>query len=78
MSDQSIPRLADDLLEGAGAIAEFMYGSSDKRRRVYHLVEKAKGLNRPPIIRVGSILQARKSSILQWYAERERRTSEGE
>jgi hypothetical protein len=69
MSDNT---LSSDLLEGAGAIAEFLFGSSKKRRRVYWLLEEAKG-PRPPIIRMGGTITARKSAIREWFAEQEAR-----
>lgn len=42
--------LADDLLRGAGAIAEFIYGDAKYRRKIYHLVETS----RLPVSRIGS------------------------
>ncbi len=48
--------LADDLLEGADAIATFMGWN---RRRVYYAAER----NLIPIFRVGNRLSARKSTL---------------
>jgi hypothetical protein len=50
--------LAEDILHGAQAIADF---GGWTRRQVYHFV--GRGL---PVFRMGSILCARKSSILAW------------
>ena len=62
-------RLADDLLRGAEAIAEYVYGDPTDRRKIYHLAETS----RFPIFRLGSVLCARKSKIEAWIAEQERR-----
>jgi hypothetical protein len=61
--------LAHDLLDGAGEIAEFLYGdtSRPKIRRVYYLAER----KLLPIFQLGSILHARKSTLLAAIAERE-------
>jgi len=63
MSSDSV--FSDDLLEGAEAIAEFMFGDKGRRRRVYYL---ANGL---PIFRLGTTLCARKSALLATIRERE-------
>jgi hypothetical protein len=61
--------LADDILEGADAIAEFLFGSRSNRRKVYYLAECSK----LPIFRLGSVLCARKSVLLQFIAGQEER-----
>jgi len=61
--------LADDLLRGAAAIAEFLYGDPKLRRKVFHLAEKC----RIPIFRLGSQLCARKSVLLDFMAQGEAR-----
>jgi hypothetical protein len=66
--------LADDMLRGADAIAEFVYGDPGQRRKVYHLAETS----RLPIFRLGSVLCARKSVLLQWIGEQEERNLRGE
>lgn len=68
--DPSRHNLPDDMLEGAQAIADFLFGSADKarnRRRVYHIVETG----RLPVFRLGSVLCARKSVLLEFIAEQE-------
>lgn len=65
--------LHDDLLEGAEAIAAFLYGSASKRRKVYHLASTS----RLPVFRLGSVLCARKSKILEWIAGQETQNLEG-
>lgn len=60
--------LANDILTGADQIASFIYGTPKKRRQVYHLAENAK----LPIFRMGSIICARKSTILQWITDQEK------
>ena len=60
--------LADDLLYGAAAIAEFMFGDEGERRKIYGLAESG----RLPVFRLGAILCARKSTIVRDIATRER------
>ena len=55
------PELADDLLMGAAAISTFMFGAADQRRRIYWMAD----VGQLPVFRIGSILCARKSSILK-------------
>jgi hypothetical protein len=62
-------RLADDLLEGAEEIADYVYGNPESRRKIYHLVETS----RFPFFRLGTVLCARKSKIEEWIGEQERR-----
>jgi hypothetical protein len=62
-------QLADDILEGADAIAEFLFKSKDARRRIYYLAESSK----LPIFRLGSTLCARKSVLLNYITGQENR-----
>jgi hypothetical protein len=62
--------IADDLLEGAEAIARFMFGSPDKRRRVYHLAAHSD----LPLFRLGELICGRRSTLLAWIAEQEKST----
>lgn len=66
------PCLADDLLRGADEIAEFILGDPRQRRKVYHMAETS----RLPTFRLGSMLCARKSTLLRWIAEQESQTGE--
>jgi hypothetical protein len=59
--------LADDILRGADAIAEFIYGEGASRRKVYGRVLAA------TCIPVGSMLCARKSVLLGWISGQESR-----
>lgn len=61
--------IADDLLEGADAIAAFLFGVEGSRRKVYYLAECTK----LPIFRLGSVLCARKSVLLGFISSQERR-----
>jgi hypothetical protein len=59
--------LAGDVLYGADGIAEFLYGDSKLRRKVYNLVENA----RLPHFRLGAVICARKSVLLKWIETQE-------
>ncbi len=63
------PELADDILRGADEIAEFIFGSRGSRRKVYYLAECTK----LPVFRLGSVLCARRSVLLNWIAGQESR-----
>ena len=65
------PLLSEDLLEGAAAIAAFIFGDATKRRRVYQLAGTGRGQNKLPVFRLGETLCARKSTLRQWIANRE-------
>ncbi|MGW1425763.1 hypothetical protein ACWAT4_37175 [Bradyrhizobium manausense] len=70
-------QLADDILEGAEAIADFLFrGTSDfergrNRRKVYYLAENSQ----LPFFRLGAILCVRKSVLLDFIAAQEIRVS---
>ena len=64
--------LADDLLRGADQIAEFVFGDPRQRRKIYH----AAATSRLPTFRLGSMLCARKSTLLSWIAQQEANTGE--
>jgi hypothetical protein len=70
MTDQE-RELAQDVLLGAAAIAEFLFGSREERRRVYYLVASS----RLPIFRIGSRVAVRKSVLLEWIKAQEQRCS---
>jgi hypothetical protein len=63
-------KLADDLLHGADAIAEFVFGNVRHRRKVYYLATAAK-IRRLPVFRMGSVLCARKSKLIEWIEQQE-------
>lgn len=65
-------KLSDDLLRGADAIAEFVFGSASHRRKVYYFASGAKAC-RLPVFRMGSVLCARKSSLVTWVEQQEQR-----
>jgi hypothetical protein len=69
IASMSKPLLADDILHGADEIAEFLFGSAEYRRKVYYLAE----CTRLPLFRLGSTLCARKSVLLNWIADQERK-----
>jgi hypothetical protein len=66
-------QLAGDLLRGADEISEFIFGARThgNRRKVYYLAE----CSRLPVFRLGSMLCARRSVLLQWIAGQEGRVS---
>jgi hypothetical protein len=65
---QSAGSLAGDILHGAEGIAEFLYGDRKLRRKVYNLVETA----RLPHFRLGAVICARRSVLLDWIQAQER------
>jgi hypothetical protein len=62
--------LSDDLLRGADAIAEFMFGDRKRRRQVYHLVQRGE----LPVFRLGATLCARRSTLVAWIEAQEGQT----
>lgn len=68
-SSINTPALADDILRGAEEIAEFIFGAREYRRKIYYLAE----CTRLPVFRLGAVLCMRKSVLLDWIAEQERR-----
>jgi len=65
----SIVKKSDDMIRGAAAIAEYMFGDRCYRRRVYHLVQTS----RIPIARIGSTLCLRPSTYQKWLEGQEER-----
>jgi len=63
-SAQATANLADDLLRGAEAIAVFVFGDAKHRRKVYYYASDAKV--RLPIFRIGNVICARKSRLMEW------------
>lgn len=72
---QTVPdeALAGDILIGAAAIAEELYGDSKKRRRIFHLVQTS----RLPIFRLGSRICIRRTVLRQWITHQEERNGLG-
>lgn len=62
-----VSTIADDLLEGADAIAAFLFGDSGDKRKVYHLVQSGA----LPSFRMGNTVCARKSTLLAWIKRQE-------
>jgi hypothetical protein len=60
---------AKDMLRGAEEIAQFLYGDEKLRRKVYHLV----ATSNLPVFKLGSMICARKSVLLKWVEDQERR-----
>lgn len=59
--------LNDDILRGAEAIASFL--GLDKRQAVYHHAAKGE----LPTFRIGSTICARKSTLVKWIEEQEKK-----
>jgi hypothetical protein len=68
---QYTPELGDNLLRGAKAIAGFVYGDEKMARKIFHLV----ATSRLPIFKLGSMICARRSVLLDWIKEQEQRHS---
>lgn len=60
-----------DVLHGADAIAEFLFGETGRRRSIYRLAAK----NRLPLFRIGRGLCARRSVLITWVAAQEQSPS---
>ncbi len=56
-----------DVLKGAAAIAEFLFGTKRRRREVYYLVER----NGLPHFKMGTMICARTSTIEAWIRNQE-------
>jgi hypothetical protein len=63
------PEFAKDLLRGAVEIAQYLYGDPGRRRKVYHLA----ATSNLPIFKLGSMICARKSVLLEWIKNQEER-----
>ena len=61
--------LAADILRGADELAQYLFGDKSQRRRVYHLA----ATSNLPIFKLGSMICARKSILINWIAEQESR-----
>ena len=66
---EACPALADDLLRGADAIAQFVFGDVRQRRKVYYYASEAKV--KLPIFRIGNVICARKSKLIDWIEQQE-------
>ena len=64
------PTIADDLLRGADEIARFVFGSPKHRRKIYYYATDAKV--RMPVFRIGAVICARKSTLIEWIEQQER------
>lgn len=67
-----IADLSDDLLQGAGEIAKFVFGDRQKRRQVYYLAQTS----RLPIFKLGITICARRSRLLAWIESQENTTTD--
>ena len=65
-----LPDLPSDILWGADEIAEFLFLNRKQRRKIYHLVETS----RLPVFRIGSKICARRSVLIKWIEDQEKRS----
>ena len=72
MPEQDL-KLSDDFLEGACAIACFVYNDPERVRSIYYLSE----LRRIPCFKMGATICARKSTIIEWIKAQEERCGAG-
>lgn len=73
MSDNgNDPEFAQDLLRGAGEIAEFVFGDRKLRRKVYHLAATSNF----PVFKLGSMICTTRSAVLKWVADQQARRGE--
>jgi hypothetical protein len=73
MSQEPLPispptEKAEPLIRGAAKIAEYVFGDTRYRRRIYHLCETNKHF---PIVRIGSTLCMRKSAYENFLQSQE-------
>ena len=68
-TEEACPTLAEDLLRGADAISIFVFGDAKARRKVYYYAGEAKV--RMPTFRMGNVICARKSKLLDWIEQQE-------
>ena len=73
MNSKTDTGLGSDLLRGADEIAAFLYGEPGRRRKVYYLAAHS----RLPVFRLGSVLCARRSVLMQWIESQERKVATG-
>jgi hypothetical protein len=66
------PEFSRDLIRGAEGLAEFLFGDRKFRRRVYHLASSSA----LPVFKLGSMLCARRSSLLRYVADQEARRTD--
>lgn len=58
-----------DILKGAAAIAEYLFGAPSRRREVYYLAER----ERLPVFKLGAMICARRSTLESWIKGQEQR-----
>lgn len=67
MTNTNAAGLGGDMLRGAEAISEFLFGTGGDRRKVYHLASTGA----LPCFNLGAVLCARRSVLMQFIAEQE-------
>ena len=70
VTGEARPTIADDLLRGADEVARFVFGSPKHRRKIYYYATDAK--TRMPVFRIGAVICARKSTLIEWIEQQER------
>lgn len=65
------PALSDELLEGAGPIAKFLFGEKAHPRRARTAIARG-----APHFKIGNRFFARRSSLLEWIESQERKATQ--
>lgn len=63
----SEPEFSDDILRGAEAVSQFLFGDPKQRRKVYHLAANSN----LPTFKLGSMICARRTVLKKWVADQE-------
>jgi hypothetical protein len=67
--NQIAPALSDEILEGAGPIAKFIFGETAHPRRARTAISRG-----APHFKIGNRIFARRSTLLEWIADQERKS----
>jgi hypothetical protein len=69
--EKPLLKVEEQVIRGAEAIAEHIFGNRASRRKVYYLAERT----RIPIFRLGSTLCLRPSAYKRWIESQEERAT---
>lgn len=57
-----------DILKGAAAISNYLFGTAKRRREIYYLSERSC----LPVFKLGAMICARRSTLETWIKDQER------